>query len=150
MALKIPPLLLLGIVALLMWCVAHLLPSASLPLVPWLVLWLSMALVGAAFAVAGVLAFRRANTTVDPRTPDSSSALVSNGVYRVSRNPMYVGFVFFLAAWAVAIDGLYGLVMLPLFILYMNRYQIAPEERMLESLFGDKYRSYKAQVRRWL
>ena len=150
MALKIPPLLLLVIVALLMWCVGYLLPTAPMLQAPWLALWLSAALIGAAFSLAGVLAFRRANTTVDPRTPAASATLVSGGVYRITRNPMYVGFGFFLLAWAVAINALSGLALLPFFILYMNRYQIVPEERMLENLFGDEYRAYKARVRRWL
>jgi protein-S-isoprenylcysteine O-methyltransferase Ste14 len=100
---------------------------------------------------ARVTSFRRAQTTVDPTRPAKASALVVGGVYRLSRNPMYLGFLLLLLAWGVYLSHLPSLLLAPLaFVLYLNRFQITPEERALESLFGDEYRAYKREVRRWL
>jgi protein-S-isoprenylcysteine O-methyltransferase Ste14 len=105
---------------------------------------------GALFAIAGVAAFRQAQTTVDPRKPEASSALVRSGVYRYSRNPMYVGFALWLLAWAVFLDSGWALLGIMGFVFYMNRFQIAPEERALREQFGDTFREYEQQVARWV
>ncbi|MEP1215828.1 MAG: isoprenylcysteine carboxylmethyltransferase family protein [Marinobacter sp.] len=107
-------------------------------------------LVGILFPVAGVVAFRRARTTVDPRTPEASSVLVSSGIYRYSRNPMYVGFALGLLAWGIYLGPAWELIGVVFFVLYMNHFQIGPEERALRALFGDEFRAYEQQVRRWL
>jgi protein-S-isoprenylcysteine O-methyltransferase Ste14 len=109
-----------------------------------------LVLVGLGFDVAGLLAFRASRTTVNPLRPHRASALVSGGVYRITRNPMYVGLLLLLLAWAVHLAALWPLAVLPLFVLYIGRFQIAPEERALHRLFGDEYRAYVARVRRWL
>ncbi|MBX3331709.1 MAG: isoprenylcysteine carboxylmethyltransferase family protein [Nitrospira sp.] len=109
-----------------------------------------LAILGAMVSVAGAVAFRRAQTTVDPRYPEKSTALVSHGIYRLSRNPMYVGFLLLLAAWAVHTSNVMGLLILPAFVLYMNRFQIVPEERILRAKFGNAFGEYERSVRRWL
>ena len=101
-------------------------------------------------AVAGVVAFRRARTTVDPRDPGKSTELVATGIYRASRNPMYVGFLIALAGWGVFLGNLLALVALPLFVAAMTRFQIAPEERALRARFGERFTRYERSVRRWL
>lgn len=106
--------------------------------------------IGITFALAGVLSFRKARTTVDPTKPTSSSTIVDSGVYRISRNPMYVGFLFILLGWCVYLSNLIAFVFLPLYILYLNRFQIIPEEHILGTKFGDEYMRYKYSVRRWL
>ena len=111
---------------------------------------LLIAAVGAAFDVAGILAFRRAKTTVNPMKPEKSAALVSSGVYRITRNPMYVGMVFILLAWAVCLASPWALFGPLLFAAYITRFQIKPEERVLAARFGDEFASYTARVRRWL
>jgi protein-S-isoprenylcysteine O-methyltransferase Ste14 len=147
---RIPPLLLTGILALLMWLlstVTWIIPmpesirliSASIPLA-----------VGAVFTLGGVMAFRVARTTVDPRTPEKASALVTSGVYRYSRNPMYVAFALFLLAWAIYLAAPWSLGGVAGFVLFMDRLQIPAEEQALESLFGDDFRRYRERVRRWL
>ena len=147
---RIPPLLLTGILALLMWLlstVTWIIPmpesirliSASIPLA-----------VGAVFTLGGVMAFRVARTTVDPRTPEKASALVTSGVYRYSRNHMYVAFALFLLAWAIYLAAPWSLGGVAGFVLFMDRLQIPAEEQALESLFGDDFRRYRERVRRWL
>ena len=82
--------------------------------------------------------------------PHKSETLVVSGVYRISRNPMYVGFLVALAGWALYLSNLAALVFLPLFVVYMNRYQIEPEERYMRERFGDDFDRYVGQVRRWI
>jgi protein-S-isoprenylcysteine O-methyltransferase Ste14 len=105
---------------------------------------------GVATAIQGVIEFRRARTTVDPRDPRKSTAIVTSGIYRFTRNPMYLGFLLVLVSWSVYLSNLCAAVGPVLFILYMNRFQIEPEERILSARFGEVYDAYKAAARRWL
>lgn len=148
--LKIPPLLLVIIFGGAMWAVSRLLPAGYLTIPGKL--WLSAAVlaVGACIALLGVLEFRSAGTTVDPRTPNESESLVVKGVYRFTRNPMYLGFLLMLVAWGLFLGSVFAALLLPLFIVYMNRFQILPEERHMRALFGEAYNRYASQVRRWL
>lgn len=148
--LRVPPLAVVAAAAALMWLLARSFPHPALLFpAPWA---LAGALVGlgAAITVAGVLAFRRARTTVNPMTPGASSSIVSSGIYKLTRNPMYLGFLFALAGWGLMLGN--GLFLLPLagYVLYMNRFQIAPEERALTEKFGAEYTAYTQQVRRWI
>jgi protein-S-isoprenylcysteine O-methyltransferase Ste14 len=119
--------------------------------IPWRsVLAVALSSAGAAFALAGVLAFRRANTTVNPTKPEATSTIIASGVYGVSRNPMYVGLLFVLTGWAFFLSHALNFLFLPAFVAYMNRFQIAPEERALSALFGREYAIYMRSVRRWL
>lgn len=151
--LKVPPIALVLITAALMWVLSVILPALSIGLsASWPITFiaLAVALIGAVFCVLGVWQFRKMGTTVDPRVPDQSATLVVQGIYRVSRNPMYVGFVFFLIAWGIVLNNLASGLLLPAFVMYMNRFQIAPEERELRAKFGEAYRLYENSVRRWL
>ncbi|MDR6576679.1 protein-S-isoprenylcysteine O-methyltransferase Ste14 [Pseudomonas extremaustralis] len=82
--------------------------------------------------------------------PQQASALVEAGIYRYSRNPMYLGFAIILAAWALVLASPLTLLGVVAFVLYMNRFQITPEEWALEALFGESFARYRARVRRWL
>jgi protein-S-isoprenylcysteine O-methyltransferase Ste14 len=149
--LKLPPLLLLGVTAVLMWGLARAMP-AGLPVAAAAAQGL-VALFGAAggaVLLAAVAAFRRQRTTVDPRVPARSSVLVTTGIYRVSRNPMYLGMLLLLLAWALYLQSLASVMVLPLFVALIHRLQIHPEERHMRELFGDDYRAYCSRVRRWL
>lgn len=106
--------------------------------------------VGLSISFAGVFAFRRAKTTVSPTKASSASSLVVQGVYRYTRNPMYVGFLLTLLAWAVFLENPLAVLWALVFVLYITRFQIIPEERVLASLFGAEYEAYKGRVRRWL
>lgn len=94
--------------------------------------------------------FRQASTTVNPLTPDKTNTLVVTGIYAYSRNPMYVGFFLFLVSVEILIANFVALIFLPLFIVVINRLQIQPEEKALERMFGDEYRQYLKDVRRWI
>lgn len=101
-------------------------------------------------ALQGVFTFKKSKTTVNPITPQAASTLVTAGIYAYTRNPMYLGFLLILSAWAVVLSNPYAAVMLPVFVLYMNRFQIEAEERILLGLFGQAFSDYRAKVRRWL
>ncbi|MGL6071641.1 methyltransferase family protein [Craterilacuibacter sp.] len=146
--LKIPPPLLCLLLAGLMYGLAASgidlrLPGAS-------VLTALLALSGCALLLSGVAEFIRARTSVNPLRPESASTLVTGGLYRFSRNPMYLGDLLLLGAWALYLGKLLPLLALPLFVLYMNRFQIRPEERALGKHFGMAYQDYCQRVRRWI
>ncbi|WP_296935893.1 isoprenylcysteine carboxylmethyltransferase family protein [uncultured Marinobacter sp.] len=147
---RIPPVALVLIVGLLMWLIAKAGPRIEVGETLRSAIAISLFLLGVLFALAGVLAFRSSKTTVDPRKPEATSALVSSGVYRYSRNPMYVGFALWLLAWGVFLASAWALIGVIVFVMYMNRFQIAPEERALREIFGDEFRDYEQRVRRWL
>lgn len=147
---RIPPPLVAFLVALGMWALAPTLPTLAEATRERLVAALVCVLLGAVTSLAGVVAFRRSRTTVNPLKPDTASSLVSDGVYRITRNPMYVGFLFVLLGWAVWLWAPWPWLGLPLFVLYLTRFQIVPEERAMEKLFGDAYGEYRKRVRRWL
>lgn len=146
---KIPPLALVIVFSLMMFSLAPYLPVAPITARVSLLFSLTLLSVGVFFVVSGVVEFRRKKTTVDPREPEKTSALVTSGVYKISRNPMYVGFAVCLLALVVCLRSpvlIFGVI---LFVLYMNRFQIEPEERVMATMFGDEYVRYKAYVRRW-
>ena len=148
--LKIPPVILVLVTAGFMWTLAFAVPGLDFSLFASSLVALVFAATGGAFALLGVWEFRSADTTVDPRAPDQSASLVVSGVYRISRNPMYVGFLLVLIAWGVFLSNLASFVLLPTFVIYMNRFQIVPEERYMREKFGEAYRQYEAGVRRWV
>ena len=148
--LKVPPPLLALCLAVLMWLTPKWVQSPEIPFGFRLGLALALVCVGQSISVAGMVAFRRARTTINPFKPTAASSLVSSGVYKFTRNPMYVGLLITLLAWAAFLANPLALLFLPVVVLYINRFQIAPEERALSSLFGAEYESYKARVRKWL
>ena len=148
--LKVPPPVVGLLVAAAMWGVSSWPPV--LPLAPGLRLVLAgaVALVGLAFDVLGLIAFRQARTTINPLRPGNTSVLVTSGIYRFTRNPMYVGLACLLTAWAVYLGALWPFFGPLLFVAYINRFQIGPEERVMRGKFGEEYAAYAARVRRWL
>jgi protein-S-isoprenylcysteine O-methyltransferase Ste14 len=148
--LRIPPVVQVVIFAILMWLLERWFPAATVELPARLWVAVLPAVAGIAIALSGVWAFRRAKTTVDPRVPDQASSLVTGGIYRYSRNPMYLGFLLALLGWAIYLTNPFSLLMLPVFVLVMNRLQIVPEERFMLAKFGTEFDNYKASVRRWI
>jgi protein-S-isoprenylcysteine O-methyltransferase Ste14 len=147
---RIPPPVVGLVVAGGMWGVAHLAPTLQLPTFLRAAVALAFAAIGVAVAVSGIMSFRRARTTVNPLKPETSAALVSTGIYSVTRNPMYLGMVLGLLAWTVYLASIWSLVGPVVFALYITRFQIVPEERVLGRLFGDDFAEYRKRVRRWL
>lgn len=148
--LKVPPAALAAIAAALMWSASSVAPAFDFPFPAASVSSAALALMGALTCLAGVVSFRRAKTTVNPTKPASASSLVVSGIYGYTRNPMYLGFLLILLGYAAFLSNVLALLVLPSFVLYMNRMQISPEERVLASLFSQEYAEYHAEVRRWL
>lgn len=128
-----------------------LLPSIQTIAIPasWVVA-LVISAIGGGFCAAGVLAFRRVQTTLNPVDPGASTTLVVDGVYRLTRNPMYLGFALLLLAFAVWLGTVSALLLVPLFMAYLQNLQIKPEEDALHARFGDSFDAYRQRVRRWL
>lgn len=147
---RIPPPIVTALFGLLMWLTARYTPGLAPAYSVRVMVALLVLAIGVFFSVAGVLSFRQAQTTVNPLKPETASALVRSGIYQYSRNPMYVGFALVLLAWACYLASLFALFGVLGFVLYMNRFQIRPEERALITLFGSEYQVYQTQVRRWL
>jgi protein-S-isoprenylcysteine O-methyltransferase Ste14 len=148
--LKVPPVALVLATALVMWLASLAVPSFRVPALARLSVFLGLVAAGVFIALAAVASFRRARTTVNPTKPNSTSSLVTGGIYSVSRNPMYLGFLLVLLGWAAFLSNALAFLFVPAFVLYMNRFQIAPEERSLSATFGTEFSTYKARVRRWL
>ena len=148
--LKVPPPAVALVAAALMWLIARAIPALRFPLPARDLVAISFALAGFVTSVLGVVSFRRAGTTLNPMKPESSSSLVAVGIYWRTRNPMYLGLLLVLVGWALFLSSVAAVLVLPAFILYLNRFQIEPEERVLAALFGQAYTTYKARVRRWL
>jgi protein-S-isoprenylcysteine O-methyltransferase Ste14 len=147
--LKVPPPLVALLVAACMWGLTRVSPPASLPSFRVGVA-VALAVLALTFSISGVAAFRRAKTTKNPMKPQAASSLVVAGVYKVTRNPMYLGLCILLFAWAAFLWSVWTLLGPLVFAAYISRFQIAPEERVLAELFGGEYSAYKARVRRWL
>lgn len=144
--LKVPPPLVMLAIGAAMWGLS---PAVTHGLVTNAIA-LAISLAGGIVAAAGALAFRRVKTTVSPLKPQSASSLVTGGIYRVTRNPMYVGLLLVLVAWAAFLVDPWSLWGPVAFVAYITRFQIKPEERALQNLFGDEFLAYTAKVRRWL
>lgn len=148
--LKIPPIVQVIIIALFMWVLSVVTTTFSFH-IPWKTQVATvLGILGIVISLFGVLAFQRAKTSADPRVPHQTTSLVSSGIYQLTRNPMYLGFVFVLLGWAVYLSQWLSFLLLPAFVLYINRFQISPEERFMLEKFGAEYSSYMSKVRRWI
>jgi protein-S-isoprenylcysteine O-methyltransferase Ste14 len=148
--LRVPPVAVASIMALVMALVAWAVPAFS-----FVCFWsepvaAGLAVAGIAVSLLGVRSFQRAGTTVNPLKLSATSSLVVSGVYSLTRNPMYLGFLLILSAWATFLSNAISFLLLPVFAAFMNRFQIEPEERALTAIFGQDFQAYKSRVRRWL
>jgi protein-S-isoprenylcysteine O-methyltransferase Ste14 len=142
-----PPPLIYGLPLLAGILLQHFRPQTVVPHLWALVLGPLLTLIGFIWLPA-VISFWRAGTHPQPWRP--STALVVTGPYRLTRNPMYVGFTCMYLGISFWVNSLWPLLLLPVVLLVMDRGVIAREEVYLERRFGDPYRAYRAQVRRWL
>jgi protein-S-isoprenylcysteine O-methyltransferase Ste14 len=148
--LRIPPVIQAILVAAGMWGASSLFPGLNAPLGVNTAIIVAFFIAGIMIATLGIFEFRKADTTVDPRFPDKSSQLVITGVYRISRNPMYLGLLLILLGWALYLMNFTAYLLLPVFVVGMNYLQIKPEERYLVQKFGEEFKNYTGKVRRWL
>lgn len=148
--LTVPPPIVMLVTALIMWLLSFFLPAFTLQALGNPTLAAIIGLAGMSVSMAGIIAFKRAQTTADPRKPSSASTLVTSGVYRFTRNPMYLGIQLMLIAWALFLGNALSLLFAFAFALYIHHYQIRPEERFLQEKFGAVFTTYKAKVRAWI
>ncbi len=150
LALKVPPVAQVIITAAAMYGVSKMVPALTFSLNGSTALAVALGVMGLSLGIMGVTQFRIAQTTPNPQALEKVSSLVTSGVYQYSRNPMYVGLVLILLGWAFYFSHFLAFVLLPIFILYMTRFQIQPEERMMAQKFGKTYQDYLNKVRRWI
>lgn len=148
--LKVPPLVWCLLCLWLMWWLTRILPFGSFTLPGQPLLALGFGLAGLASAFFGVAGFRRAQTTVDPRSPGKTVSLVRGGIYSLTRNPMYLGMLFVQLGWFLQLGYLVAFLPVLAFLAIMTYLQIIPEEEALWELFGEEYETYRSEVPRWL
>ena len=144
---KIPPPVLALIHIALAFLLTWLVP---LPLIVPLILQTAgflLVVLGFLLGLAALIAFQRARTN---NTNRSESRLVTSGIYRFTRNPVYLGFLFMLVGILLNADSYWGIVLAPILVILFNRLVIGPEEAIVLQKFGKEYSSYCARVRRWL
>jgi protein-S-isoprenylcysteine O-methyltransferase Ste14 len=144
-----PPIYAVG-AAFLMWLLNTYLPLVHLPYGSLNKLGLVLIALAVLADIWSLLLFFRARTTPNPMKPQNSSQLVTTGLYRYTRNPMYVGMLVMLLGWAIYLGSLSPFFILPLFVWVINTQQILPEEKFLTEKFGASYRAYMQSVPRWL
>jgi protein-S-isoprenylcysteine O-methyltransferase Ste14 len=121
---------------------------------PWVVpsglrlVGFGMVMVGFLLGVAALLAFRKARTTAHPH--GKTSVVVTDGVYRLTRNPIYLGFLLMLIGFPLNSGNIWGIILAPVFVMAMNSLVIEREEAYLEKKFREAYTGYKSRVRRWV
>jgi len=150
MHLKVPPPAVFLACALLLAAGHWLLPGLSLSLPGQVPVALTLGLAGIVPGLQAVIEFIARKTTIDPTAPGKATTLVTGGIYRISRNPMYLGLLCLLLAVAVYLCTLTVIVVAPLFVWYLTEFQIKPEEDSLRQVFGAEYETYLSEVRRWL
>ena len=148
--LKLPPPMVALCTGLFMWLTARFVGPFDVPEGLRIGAALVFACTGVALDLAGLVSFMRSKTTVNPIRPASTSSLVVTGPYRLSRNPMYLGQLLILLGWATFLANGIAYLLAPVFVIYITRFQIVPEERSLCAKFGAQFDAYKARSRRWL
>ena len=148
--LKIPPPIYALSIALLMWLLNKYIPIAHVIEAPWNKSGLGIIIVAGMLDLWSLLLFLKKHTTFNPMKPEDTTGLVITGLYKISRNPMYVGLLTMLFGFAVWLGSLTPFFALPLFYLVITAMQIKPEEKSLLKKFGKEYQTYKDSVRRWL
>lgn len=144
-----PPVYALGIAGL-MWLLNHYIPVAHWIASPWNKLGLAIIVLAILLDSSSLYLFIKKHTTINPMHPDHTRDLVTTGLYRYTRNPMYVGLLVILTGFAILLGSATPFLVLPLFYWLITTFQIKPEERILEQKFGKKYLDYKNRVKRWL
>ena len=109
-----------------------------------------LCLIGLSIAFLSLFAFWQAKTTLNPKRLEHTSFLVTTGVFRLSRNPMYLSLALWLSAWSLFCETLWGFLIVIAFVSYLTAFQIKPEEKFLTQKFGQPYLDYKQSVRRWI
>ncbi|AEK24228.1 MULTISPECIES: methyltransferase family protein [Flavobacteriales] len=145
--LKIPPVIVLAVFASMIVAIPYIFPFDAFQSMGLCIFFIVL---GAMIALSGVLEFRKLSTTVNPTTPEKSSRIVDTGIYRFSRNPMYLGMATVLVGLVFGFGNYFSWLAVVGFVVYITQFQILPEERVLKQIFGKPYEEYLTKVRRWL
>ena len=145
---NIPPLAQLAFCMVMASLLAAFVPMATFETPAWLIA--ATATAGALFLLPAVLSFIRHKTTVNPQSPELASTLVTDGIYSVTRNPMYVGMLIMLVAFALWLGAVSAVLAVVTFFLAIDRFQIRGEEQVLTRAFGKPFEDYVARIPRWL
>lgn len=148
--LKIPPPAQFVITAAAMFGVSKIVPIFKFSINGSTGLAVGLGVIGLSSGIMGVTQFRKAQTTPNPKEIDKATSLVTSGIYQYTRNPMYLGLTLILLGWALYLSHFLAFILIPIFMMYIARFQIQPEERMMTQKFGQAYQNYCAKVRRWL
>ena len=148
--LKIPPPGYALIIGLFMWLLNKHFPVIHFIESPWNKAGLVLIVLAFTMDLSSLFLFFKKHTTPSPFSPDNASTLVTTGLYKITRNPMYVGLLIILTGYAIWLGSLTPFGLLPVFYWVITNMQIKPEERILEKKFGQEYLDYKSRVRRWL
>lgn len=147
---RFPPPIVMLVTSGAMMGASYLLPVQPLPFGVRAISTAAALLLAGSFGAPAFSAFARAGTTINPVRIDAASSLVTGGIYRLSRNPMYVGLTALLAALAFWLGNAWLFVGPLAFAAFITRFQIIPEERVMQAKFGDAFTAYRRRVRRWL
>ena len=146
----ISPPVALVIAAVAMWGIGHSVEFGRYSFRYQVPIGIALIVLGVSIVAVGIRSFVAAGTTPNPMQPKKATELVTAGAYSVSRNPMYVGDAVMLAGIAVWIGSILNLVLIAAFVWYIDRFQIAAEEKALTEIFTDRYEAYRSRVRRWV
>ena len=150
MSTRLPPPLVLLIAAAFAWLIDRSLPTLRTSLPGLDIAAAILTVVSVTLMAIAAFGFATRHTTIDPIHPDRARHLIVGGAYAHSRNPIYLGDALLLVAWTLWLGNPAGLIAVPAFIAFITRFQIRPEERALATKFGERYRAYCRDVRRWL
>lgn len=148
--LRIPPIVIFGIFALCMWLIAVYFPVFDVHIPFRLTLTIFLMAAAIYTGIYSLYLFYKAKTTVHPHKPDNSTALLTTGPYKHTRNPMYLALSLILIGWGIFLTDLLALMLMPAFYAYITRFQIIPEERELIRLFDEEFMEYASKTPRWL
>ena len=107
-------------------------------------------ILGFIILISAVRLFRKDETTVNPLSPEQATKLVTDGIFKYSRNPMYLGMALVLGSIAIFFNLIGGIILVALFCAYITKFQILPEERAMRDLFSDDFDKYSKVTRRWI
>lgn len=134
----------------LMWMIQQFIPNKSLLFESRNFIVFGLMILGGSIAVLGMIEFARKSTTVNPHKPENTKEFVQSGVYKFTRNPMYLGLLIVVLSPVFYWGNAATLIIPPLFVWYMNEFQIKPEEEVMEQKFGKAFVEYRKEVRRWI
>ncbi len=147
---KVPPVVVFLIHFVLVWLISKYLHFADFSFIGQPTVTLILAIAGTAIALIAIFTMYRAGTTIDPAVPNRATSLVDTGIYRITRNPMYLSLLLILMAWIIWRGNLVAVFLAATFVWHLTHFQIKMEEKALEENFGEQFREYRLRVRRWI